>query len=327
MKRIIVSLLLVIMLLSLGAPVYAQTPTTTPTQTTTPTATTAATVRFAVRSGINVVVDPNGTKYWVTNGVVDIPQGTWYAPLIADGTLVQQPNNQVIVVPTSMATATPGLYMSNSSVADSIYIAEGDVIFHGQTLINPLPDIVLGAASGNIVELVGTTGVFTTGTNVETFLNIDAAIGNATAGTNTVNGVGLDGITGDAQVTENAISVGSGWDYDFHGAGDAHHGGTVDIGAFLELVPGTAITVTQDGAIACTTSDCPLVAEAAVGTSDITVPADGVILILHNTGTDVITITDTGVIMLNTSRALGQYDTLMLKSDGTNLMELSYTNN
>lgn len=117
-----------------------------------------------------------------------------------------------IAVPTAQATATPGLYMSNSSIADSVYIASGDVNFHGQTIINPFPAVAVGAASGNVVEILGTTGVFTTGTNTENFLNIDIAVGNATAGTNVVNAIKIDDITGDAEVTEVGLDIGSGFD-------------------------------------------------------------------------------------------------------------------
>lgn len=96
MKRTIVALLLVVLLLLVALPAYAQTPTPTATPTLTPTPTPLPTVRFAVRTGINLVVDPNGTKYWVVDGLVDLPVGTWYAPLIANGTLTLQPNTLTI---------------------------------------------------------------------------------------------------------------------------------------------------------------------------------------------------------------------------------------
>jgi hypothetical protein len=66
-------------------------------------------------------------------------------------------------------------------------------------------------ATTNIVEIIATTPVDTTGTNVHNALNIDVEIGNASGGTNTARALYIDPITGDAQVTAVAIEVGSGW--------------------------------------------------------------------------------------------------------------------
>lgn len=64
----------------------------------------------------------------------------------------------------------------------------------------------------NIVEIIATTPVDTTGTNEHNALNIDLEIGNASGGTNTVNAIKIDNITGDAQVTETGILLGTGFD-------------------------------------------------------------------------------------------------------------------
>ena len=94
MKRIGYSVILSIILLTLAfAPVLADTPTPGPTATATtyPTPTTVPTpsASFKVNtSGITVLVAPDGSKYTVSGGVVTLPTNqTWYADLIANGTL------------------------------------------------------------------------------------------------------------------------------------------------------------------------------------------------------------------------------------------------
>lgn len=193
MKRICVSLLLVVLLLFVAIPAYAQTPTSTSTPTATPTATPVPTARFAVRSGINVVIDPNGTKYWVVDGVVDLPVGTWYAPLLANGTLALQPT---------------------------------------------------------------------------------------------------------------ALTVG-----------------------FLNLSPGENITVTQDSTITSLAAYQPLTADEAVSTGSVTTGATGQVVIFTNVSTNTITISDTGTLKLTGNIALGQFDSLMLVSDGTNWLQVATANN
>jgi hypothetical protein len=53
----------------------------------------------------------------------------------------------------------------------------------------------------------------------------------------------------------------------------------------------------------------------------------GDVLVLTNVVTWTIGISDTGTTMLNADRELGQYDTLVTLFDGTNWLELSFTNN
>lgn len=76
--------------------------------------------------------------------------------------------------------------------------------------IPPAP--VTGSQTTRLFELAATTPIYTNGTNVLTGLNVDLAIGNATGGTNAVDAIGIDAITGDAQITETAVSVGTGFD-------------------------------------------------------------------------------------------------------------------
>lgn len=68
------------------------------------------------------------------------------------------------------------------------------------------------AATDMGIDLNLTTPVDTTGTNIHYGLNIDTTIGNASGGTNTATAINIANVTGDAQVTETAISVGTGFD-------------------------------------------------------------------------------------------------------------------
>ncbi len=93
------------------------------------------------------------------------------------------------------------------------------------------------AATTNIVEIIATTPVDTTGTNVHNALNIDVEIGNASGGTNTARGIMIDAITDDAQVATTGIEIGAGWDTglktDSIGETTADAGVTID-GALLK---------------------------------------------------------------------------------------------
>lgn len=84
--------------------------------------------------------------------------------------------------------------------------------------LNSVDHVVLKGVAGidagvtrNIMEIAFTSPADTTGTNVHNALNIDVEVGNASGGTNAVNAIAIDNITGDAQVTETAISIGTGW--------------------------------------------------------------------------------------------------------------------
>lgn len=99
------------------------------------------------------------------------------------------------------------------------------------------------------------------------------------------------------------------------------------VGTFLRMVPGSTVTVTTDGTITPTGSYQPLSSSGNVQTASITAGTAGDILFLVNTANTTITISDTGTLKLGGNRALGQYDSLTLMSDGTNWIERSYTNN
>lgn len=108
---------------------------------------------------------------------------------------------------------------------------------------------------------------------------------------------------------------------------DFEAGDDVIVGNWGLFTPQSAIAVTQDSTIEPTGTYQRLSAVGACQTSDITAGTAGQVLILVNTSAAAITISDTGTIMLGDDRAIDQYDTLTLISDGTNWLELSYTDN
>lgn len=93
-------------------------------------------------------------------------------------------------------------------------------------------------------------------------------------------------------------------------------GTDLTVGDDLKLTPQSANTVTGAG-ITPTGSFQVLTAAGAVG-SGITAGAAGDVLLLVNSANQTITITDTGIIKASGNIALGQYDTAILVSDGTN---------
>ena len=70
----------------------------------------------------------------------------------------------------------------------------------------------------------------------------------------------------------------------------------------------------------------PVTATAARGVT-VTVGAEGMVVTITNVGTNTITITDTGTLIMAGNLALGQYDNLTLRSDGTRWIELGRSNN
>lgn len=103
----------------------------------------------------------------------------------------------------------------------------------------------------------------------------------------------------------------------------------VVIGGLRRISAQTAISCTTGGYITPTGSyqqlECYV--STPVSLTNIAIGTAGDLLFLTNTCTQTIYITDTGTTMLNTGRTLGQYDALLLWCDGTNWLEVSYTDN
>ncbi len=95
----------------------------------------------------------------------------------------------------------------------------------------------------------------------------------------------------------------------------------------LRMTPSTAIMVTQGITITPAGSFQPLAAEGNVSTGAIAAGTAGDVLALTNDTNTTITISDTGTLKLSGNIALGQYDTLLLVSDGTNWVQVATTNN
>lgn len=100
--------------------------------------------------------------------------------------------------------------------------------------------------------------------------------------------------------------------------------GTIDT---LRLSAATAISVTQGLTITPAGSYQPLESAGTVSTGAITAGTAGDVLTLVNGTNTTITISDTGTLKLSGNIALGQYDSLVLISDGTNWVQLATTNN
>lgn len=99
------------------------------------------------------------------------------------------------------------------------------------------------------------------------------------------------------------------------------------IASDLTLTPGTAETIGYGEQIDPVGSYHQITAAAARGTSAVAAGTAGDVLTLINVGSNTITLTDTGTLKLSGNAALGQYDSLVLLSDGTNWVQLAKTDN
>lgn len=98
--------------------------------------------------------------------------------------------------------------------------------------------------------------------------------------------------------------------------------------ADLYVAQQTAQTIIDGGTITPTGTYHQITAAAARGTSSVAgVSTAGRVVTLVNVGSNTITLTDTGTLKLSGNAALGQYDSLVLLSDGTNWIQLSKTDN
>lgn len=101
----------------------------------------------------------------------------------------------------------------------------------------------------------------------------------------------------------------------------------ITIGTFLRLWPGATQTLYEGTPITPTASYQPVMAIYNMGTSAIVIQPAGTLLQIINVGTPTVSITDTGTIMLSGDLVLGQYDSLLLLSDGTNWVQMGTSNN
>lgn len=113
------------------------------------------------------------------------------------------------------------------------------------------------------------------------------------------------------------VSVESGGLLSF--SGGAIHGHTI----YGTATPATVVTGT---ALAPGAFVQPITI-ATAGTVPLTIPSAGVRVCIHNTGSQAVTIADTGNQVLASNFAMGQYDVLCGFSDGTRFIETSRSNN
>lgn len=99
------------------------------------------------------------------------------------------------------------------------------------------------------------------------------------------------------------------------------------IGGDLTVTPGSAETINYDEQIDPTGTYHKITATAARGTDNIAIGTAGDVLLLHNVGSNTITLTDTGTLLLNGNVALGQNDIVALLSDGTNWVQIAPVGN
>lgn len=95
----------------------------------------------------------------------------------------------------------------------------------------------------------------------------------------------------------------------------------------LTLTPQSVITLTMNATLSPTGSYQQLASAGTVNTSSITAGTAGDVLTLVNTTNTSIVFTDTGTLKLTGNLTLGQYDSVVLVSDGTNWVMLSTSNN
>lgn len=109
------------------------------------------------------------------------------------------------------------------------------------------------------------------------------------------------------------------------GMGDTNFTNVVAAG-WYQAGSRSALTVTNGGTITALGTYQPLTSSGTV-TATLAAGAAGRVLVLINTANTTINIQDTGIQKLSAAAALGQYDSLLLWSDGTNWIEIARSNN
>lgn len=99
------------------------------------------------------------------------------------------------------------------------------------------------------------------------------------------------------------------------------------VGTFLNVDAAEAIAVTQNGTITPQGTFQPLSSAGNVGTSSIATPTGQSLLVVWNTTNTSIVLSDTNALKLGGNRTLGQWDTLTLFWNGSDWVELAFTNN
>ena len=109
-------------------------------------------------------------------------------------------------------------------------------------------------------------------------------------------------------------------------SGTAVFNGGLQVKGLTSNATPTAVAVVNATAVALTSSE-QWVTAAGTATIPLTSPLAGTRGCLMNTGSVAITVADSGTQILTGSHTMGQYDRLCWFSDGTNIIETSYTDN
>lgn len=110
-------------------------------------------------------------------------------------------------------------------------------------------------------------------------------------------------------------------------SGNVRAGTYVQAGTLIRAQAATAISVTQGATLTLAGSNQPLDSAGNVSTGAIAAGTAGDLVWLRNQGSNTITISDTGTLVLSGNAALGANDTLLLYFDGTNWVELAQADN
>jgi len=96
---------------------------------------------------------------------------------------------------------------------------------------------------------------------------------------------------------------------------------------FFAMTPASTIVLNFNDYLTPTTSYQPISSTQAIGTASIAIKPAGTLLRIANVGSQTITFTDTGTLVLSGNSALGANDVALLISDGTNWIQVGESDN
>lgn len=123
--------------------------------------------------------------------------------------------------------------------------------------------------------------------------------------------------------------AGSGCEYEFQSGAtlEAQQGSYLSVGGQLLAPAQTPIAVVHQTPFSPNGFYQPIIAQTATAVVSFTVPSVPGIYVIENIGGANITLDDAGNTVLAGDFSMGQYDTIIVKSDATRVVELSRTNN
>lgn len=134
-------------------------------------------------------------------------------------------------------------------------------------------------------------------------------------------------LSGDLTVGDDATVADSLSTADIAVSDDATVSDDFTVGGDIVTTPGTAIVVSASSTITPLGAYVPITGSTGVGTSSIAGPTAGRLIYIVNMANATITLTDTGTLKLGGNFAMGQYDSITLRGDGTNWIETGRSNN